>query len=43
MVITLRWQQAPVTLSIKPNCLTVSIESAGRANVYSYDVREFIY
>jgi hypothetical protein len=37
MVINLRWQQAPVTLSVKPNCLTVSIEAAGGTSVYSYD------
>ena len=40
MVINLRWQQSPVTLSVKPNCLTVSIEAAGGTSVYSYRCNE---
>jgi hypothetical protein len=32
------WQGRPVTVSVKPNCLTVSIEHAqGEPDVYSYD------
>ena len=37
MVILCNWNGYPVTLSIKPNCLTVSVESNGNAQVFSYD------
>lgn len=32
------WQDRPITISVKPNCLTVSIEKrAGEPDVFSYD------
>lgn len=37
MVIMGKWQNRPITVSVKPNCLTVSVEQEGRADVFSYD------
>lgn len=32
------WNGRPITISVKPNCLTVSVERArGEPDVYSYD------
>src|SRR5687768_17599525 len=36
-VITGRWNNKPVTISIKPNCLTISIDDPANADVFSYD------
>lgn len=38
MVITGSWQGRPITISIKRNCLTVSIDDPSRADVFSYDL-----
>jgi hypothetical protein len=37
MVIIGKWQDHPVTLSVKPNCLTLSLERGGSAQVFSFD------
>jgi len=37
MVINGNWNGGPVTISVKPNCLTASIETQGGTQVYSYD------
>jgi hypothetical protein len=37
MVILGVWEGRRVTLSIKPNCLTVSLEQGGQAEVFSYE------
>jgi len=37
MVINGNWNGRPVTVSVKSNCLTVSIEAHGDTQVYSYD------
>jgi len=37
MVIIGKWQDHPVTLSVKPNCLTLSLERDGSAQVFSFD------
>ncbi|MGE5223152.1 MAG: radical SAM protein [Omnitrophica WOR_2 bacterium] len=37
MVISGRYRNQQVTLSVKPNCLTVSLEKEAEARVYSYD------
>ncbi len=37
MVIQGTWKDQHVTISAKPNCLTVSLESKGMAQVFSYD------
>ena len=37
MVINGAWDDRRITLSIKPNCLTVSLEQTGQAEVYSYE------
>ncbi|MCL4505922.1 MAG: radical SAM protein [Chloroflexi bacterium] len=37
MVINGRWQSRPVTISVKPNCLTVSVDGPLEASVFSYD------
>lgn len=38
MVITGSWQGRPITISVKRNCLTVSIDDPSRADVFSYDL-----
>lgn len=38
MVIFGHWKGETLTLSIKPNSLTVSLQSAGKSRVYSFDV-----
>lgn len=38
MVILGEWQQKSISLSIKPNSLTISIEGSGEPNVLSYDL-----
>lgn len=38
MVITGSWQGRPITISVKRNCLTVSIDDPSRADVLSYDL-----
>lgn len=38
MIVTGKWDGRPVTLSIKPNCLTVSVDDPTEAEVYSYDL-----
>jgi len=38
MIVTGTWRGRPVTLSIKPNCLTVSLDDPAQAEVYSYDL-----
>ncbi len=37
MVILGEWQQQRLTISDKPNCLTVSMEGSGTTRVYSFD------
>jgi hypothetical protein len=37
MVIIGEWNDHPVTLSVKPNCLTLSLEKGGSAEVFSFD------
>jgi hypothetical protein len=37
MVIIGEWNDHPVTLSVKPNCLTLSLEKGGSAQVFSFD------
>ncbi len=37
MVTQGRWQNQTITISDKPNCITLSIESSGEASVYSFD------
>jgi radical SAM superfamily enzyme YgiQ (UPF0313 family) len=37
MVITGSWRDKPVTISVRPNCLTVSVEDPRDADVLSYD------
>ncbi|MCL5995906.1 MAG: radical SAM protein [Chloroflexi bacterium] len=37
MVITGSWREKPLTISVKPNCLTVSVEDPQDADVFSYD------
>ncbi len=37
MVIIGRWQSRPVTLSVKPNCLTVSVDGPAESSVFSFD------
>ena len=37
MVILGQWNKRPITISVKPNCLTVSIDSPEEADVFSYD------
>ena len=37
MVINGQWQGRPVTLSVKPNCLTVSVDGPLNASVFSFD------
>lgn len=37
MVIIGRWQDRPVAMSVKPNCLTVSVDGPVEAEVFSYD------
>jgi hypothetical protein len=37
MVINGQWQSRPVTLSVKPNCLTVSVDGPQQASVFSFD------
>jgi hypothetical protein len=37
MVILGKWRGNAVTISVKPNCLTVSIETASQTEVYSFD------
>ena len=37
MVINGRWQNRPVTISVKPNCLTLSVDGPAQASVFSYD------
>jgi hypothetical protein len=37
MVILGTWGDRPITISVKPNCLTVSIDEPAEANVFSYD------
>jgi hypothetical protein len=37
MVIMGTWRGKPVTLSVKPNCLTVSVDGPQDASVFSYD------
>jgi hypothetical protein len=37
MVIIGEWNGHPVTLSVKPNCLTLSLEKGGSAQVFSFD------
>ncbi len=37
MVILGTWDERPVTISIKPNCLTVSVDEPATASVLSYD------
>ncbi len=37
MVINGQWQTRPVTLSVKPNCLTVSVDGPLEATVFSFD------
>jgi hypothetical protein len=37
-VVSGSWQDRPITISVKPNCLTASIEQRqNEPNVYSYD------
>lgn len=38
MVILGKWKNQPITLSLKPNCLTLSIERGREADVYSFDL-----
>lgn len=38
MIVTGTWRGRPVTLSVKPNCLTVSLDDPAQAEVYSYDL-----
>ncbi len=38
MVINGRWENRAVTLSAKPNCLTVSLQAGGQSLVVSYDL-----
>ncbi|HEY3340364.1 MAG TPA: radical SAM protein [Anaerolineae bacterium] len=37
MVINGQWQTHPVTISVKPNCLTVSVDGPREAIVFSFD------
>jgi hypothetical protein len=37
MVINGQWQARPVTISVKPNCLTVSVDGPQQASVFSFD------
>ncbi len=37
MVITGTWSERPITLSVKPNCLTLSIEQPAHTDVFSFD------
>ncbi len=38
MVITGSWQGRPLTISVKRNCLTVSVDDPSNADVFSYDL-----
>lgn len=38
MIVTGRWNDRPVTISVKPNCMTVSLDDPAQAEVYSYDL-----
>jgi hypothetical protein len=38
MVIFGKWNDQTVTLSAKPNCLTISLQGQGRSQVYSFDL-----
>jgi hypothetical protein len=38
MVITGNWNGKPVTISLKPNCITISIGDLAAAEVFSYDL-----
>ncbi|MBZ0305908.1 MAG: radical SAM protein, partial [Anaerolineae bacterium] len=38
MVITGSWQGRPLTISVKRNCLTVSVDDPANADVFSYDL-----
>ncbi len=38
MVILGKWRDASLTLSVKPNCLTISLDSRTEVCVYSYDL-----
>ena len=37
MVIVGQWQERPVTISVKPNCLTISVDGPQEATVFSFD------
>ena len=37
MVINSAWRGSRLTISTKPNCLTLSLQSAGESSVYSFD------
>ncbi len=39
MVIQASWRGQTLTLSSKPNCLTLSLQTAGQSSVYSFDGR----
>ncbi len=38
MILLGRWGEKHIHLSVKPNCLTVSLEQAGQAQVFSFDL-----